>query len=142
MKKVLSLIIALVLCLSFVACGEVGEEPQEPKNNPVIEAYIAKNKEALLSSMEASFATSAGMTCKSDVEVDGDGFIITIKIDQLENVEDSVKEQLQTAYDGMSATFEQSLKTMQTELKELEYYQVNVCDKNGDVLATITAGNK
>lgn len=141
MKKILALIIALVLCMSFVACGGSGNS-QENADNLAIVKFVENNKSELLSSMEKSFATSSGMTCESDIEVEGDGFIITIKIDQLEDVDDSTKEQLQTAYDALDATFEGMLEDMQKEVEELEYYQIKVCDKNGDLLAKITAGDK
>ena len=82
------------------------------------------------------------MTCTSDIKVEGMGFVISININELDEIDDATKAVLQQTYDAMGDTFNASLDTMKTELASLEYYQVLVCEKDGDVLATITAGNK
>ena len=92
--------------------------------------------------MEQAFAKSSGMTCDSSIKVEGMGFIIKININELEDVDSSIKAQLQSTYDSMSSTFEPLLEQMQTELAELEYFEIDVCDKNGDLLATVVAGGK
>ena len=129
----------------------VDDENEEESNAPVTDSlksnqkivnYINLNKADLLEGFESSFASSSGMTCTSDVEVIGMGFVITININELENVDSSTKAQLQSTYDSMSSTFEPLLDQMQTELPELEYFEIDVCDKNGDLLATIVAGEK
>ena len=135
MKKLLSLLMVLVLCASFVACAAGG-------NNKAVEEYVKNNKAALIQSMESSFATSSNMTCDTDVKVEGAGMIFTIKIHQLDNVPSAQKDLMQASYDSMSSLFKTSLIAMQSEVKELEYYEVKVCEKDGDVLATILAGNK
>ena len=49
---------------------------------------------------------------------------------------------MQEAYDTMGATFDSALATMQQELPELEYFEVRVCEVDGDLLATVVAGEK
>ena len=144
MKKIIALTLALVLALGLIACGSATSQPpaETKAKNADIVAYVEKNKETLLSAMEQSFATSSGMTCTSDIKVEGMGFVISININELDEIDDATKAVLQQTYDAMGDTFNASLDTMKTELASLEYYQVLVCEKDGDVLATITAGNK
>lgn len=158
MKKALSLIIILVLCFSIAACG--ASEKSDPTNeNPIetttaptettvaptesamaaIEAYVNENKAALLSTMEQSFATSSGMTCTSDIAVIDNGIVIDININELENVEQTVKDQLQASYNTMDAAFEELLTELQKELPEVEYMTLNINEKNGTLVASLTA---
>ena len=137
MKKLLAILLVLVFCFSLVACGG----GNTAANAKIVE-YVEKNEDELIDSMEQAFAKSSGMTCDSSMKVEGMGFIIKININELEDVDSSIKAQLQSTYDSMSSTFEPLLEQMQTELAELEYFEIDVCDKNGDLLATVVAGDK
>lgn len=140
MKKTLAILLALLMVFSLCACGASKDDSDSSsKNSKAVEKYVQENKEELLSAMETSFASSSGMTCTSSIEVEGDGFIISININELEDVEDSVKQQLQDTYDQMSAYFNTALEEMQKEVPELKYYKVRVCEKDGDLLALIHA---
>ena len=132
MKKIVSLMLCALMVFAVVACSSSASAK--------IEEYVESNKSELLSEMEKSFATSSGMTCTSDISVEGNGFIIRININELDNVDSAIKDQMQDAYDTMDSTFDLALTEMQKEIPELEYYEVVVCEKDGDELATIHAG--
>lgn len=136
MKKTITLLLVLVLCVSLVACG--GDSGSD--KNPEIVKYVDAHRSELLTSMEQSFATSSGMTCNSDIEVIGDGFVITIKINEMDDVPDEQKEMMQDIYDAMDSSFDMMLEEMKKELSAIEYFTIKVCEKDGDVLATISAG--
>ena len=138
MKKVLSLILVAVLCLSLVACGGKKQEGSGP--NAAVVEFVKENKSELLESMEESFATSSGMTCTSDIEVVGSGIVISININEFDNIPKETKDLLQETYDAMSGAFEGMLSDLQKEIPEVTFMQINVCEKDGDVLATIKAG--
>ena len=138
MKKVLSLILVAVLCLSLVACGGKKQESSGP--NAAVVEFVNENKSELLESMEESFAASSGMTCTSDIEVVGSGIVISININELDNIPKETKDLMQEVYDAMSGTFEGMLSDLQKEIPEVTFMQINVCEKDGDVLATIKAG--
>ena len=135
MKKALSLILVLVMICSFAACGN--KNNSTPDKNPAIVEFLEKNGDDFIAAMESSFATSSGMTCESDVEVIGNGFVVSIKINELQDVPEETKELMQDTYDSMSSMFDGALEEMQKELPELEYWTIKVCEKDGDVLATI-----
>ena len=132
MKKLLAIVMALVLVFSLSACFGGSENK--------VQTYVDAHRDELLNTFESSFATSSGMTCTSDITVEGNGFIISININELNDVADDIKTAMQDAYDGMDSTFEGALKDMQTELPELEYFTIRVCEADGDLIATIHAG--
>lgn len=131
MKKWLVLMLAVVMSLALVACGSDATAK--------LEKYVDENGEEMLASMEMSFATSSGMTCTSSIKVEDQGFVIDININELDNVEQSIKDQMQDGYDAISGTFDQALKEMQQELPEVKHLTVHVNEKDGDRLATIKA---
>lgn len=128
------------------ADGVVTEPEEDPTEEIISDAgsvaeYIELYSDDIISSFEESFAATSGMTCKSDLKIVGNGFILDICINELENLDDATKQTLQDTYDSMDSTFEASLADMQTAIPGLEYYTVNVCDKNGDLLASVNVGN-
>ena len=137
MKKILTLMLALFLCFSFVACDK---DSDNSSGNDSIVQYVEEYGDELLESLESSFATASGLTCTSSIKVVGTGFVINININELSDVSDEQKEQLQQNYDMMSSTFDGMLEDLQAELPALTYFTINVCDKAGNVLATIEAG--
>ena len=165
MKKLLSISLILVLALALSACcclniptEDVPSIDSIIKDNPIsaipeqimpseadnsaIEEYVEANRDLLISSMESSFAGSSGMTCSSDIYVEGMGFVIVLNINELDDLDEEYKQMMQEIYDGMDATFEEALTTFQTELADLEYFEVQVCEADGDLIATILAGEK
>ena len=107
-----------------------------------IKNFIEENEDELLGAMEESFATSSGMTCTSSIKVEGNGFIIKININELDNIDAETKQAMKDAYDSMDSTFDALLDNMKTELPELEYFEIDVCEKDGDLLAPIVVGDK
>jgi hypothetical protein len=141
MKKIIAIVLALVLSLSLVACGG-SSEPAKTAENAAIAAYVEANKADLIAEMEESFATSSGLTCTSDIKVEGMGFIITMNINEMDNVDDATKQLLQETFDSMQGSFDLLIESMQSEVPGIEYFQVVINEVDGDHLVTITAGDK
>lgn len=137
MKKTLAIFLALTMMFALVACAGNGDSAAAEKK---VADFVEVNRDSLISSFSESFATSPGMTCTSSIKTEGCGFIIQTNINELEDVSDEAKALLQEAYDGIDGTFEEALGQMQTELPELEYFKIIVCEKDGDELAIIHAG--
>lgn len=135
MKKLFAILLVAVMMLSLVACG--GDEP-----NPAIVKYMNENGADLIEGMEQSFATSSGMTCTSSYEVIGNGFAINVNINELEDLPDETKELMQKTYDAMSGAFGTLLPAIQAEIPELEYFDININEKDGDRVATIHIGEE
>ena len=127
---------------NFVANMIIKESDNKVDNSKIV-SFVNANKAALINEFETNFTEgSDGLTCEADIKVVGMGYVITVRINEIDNMSSTQKKALQDTYDQMDADFEASLQLMQTEVPELEYYQVIVCDKDGDQLAVVTAGNK
>lgn len=168
MKKLLAILLCLVLVLSLAACaGDSDSKKKSSKkddteydidlddldiddsdidyadaDNEELEEWLDDNGDEFISAMEQAFATSSGLTCNSYAEVDGNGFVIDICINELDDIDQETKDQLQDTYDSMNSSFDTYLEQMQSEISSIEYFQINVCEKDGDVLAVIIAGDK
>jgi len=134
-KKMIALLLALLMCVSLVACGE-------PEPNPEIVEFVEATKDELLVEVEAAVDEENGWTFASNIEVIGDGIEITIKINELDNVEKDLKVQLQEAYDELAELFEMFLDELQVELPVLEYITIYICECDGDQIAVIEADGK
>ena len=134
MKKLFAILLVAVMMLTLVACGS-SDEP-----NPAIVAYMNENGAEMIDAMEQSFATSSGMTCTSSYEVIGNGFVIDININELVDLPDETKQLMQQTYDAMGGVFDAMLPSMQAELPELEYFAMNINEKDGDLIASLRAG--
>ena len=151
MKKALSLVLVLVMVLSLAACGS--DSKKTTKNDPIIETtepiettapqlsaveqWLEDNRAELLSTVEQNFAGSSGMTCTSDAKVEGNGIIINININELDNLGQAEKDMLQQTYDSMLPSFGFMLTGSREELPELEFITMNVCEVDGDLIASI-----
>ena len=137
MKKAISFVLVLVMVLCLAACGTGKQSPADK-----VASYVQKNGEALVESFEQLFATASGMTCTSSMKAEDTGIVIEIKINELDNLTQEQKDLMQGVYDEMDTSFDESLKSIQQELPEITYMTIHVCEKDGDVVATIQMGEK
>ena len=129
MKKIFAIALVLVMMLSLVACGN------DAKSDKVA-AYVKDNGDAIVDSFIGSL-TSSGMTCEVDIKAVGCGIVLDAKINELEDVPDELKDQMQEMYDAMDSYFDVMLAAAQKELPELEYITFNICERDGDIVATL-----
>lgn len=134
MKKALSMVLALLMCLTFAACGDSADAD-------AVAAYVDANRTEILNGFEEGFSAS-GMTCTSSIAAEGTGFVVNVNINELNDVDSATADLMQQSYDAMSGTFDGMLEDMKKELPELTYFVFNICEADGDKLATIEAGNK
>jgi flagellar basal body-associated protein FliL len=133
-------VLAVAMVFALVACGGGNSTPTEnPAAKKVAEA-VKENEAELVSTMEAAFATSSGLTCTSSIKAEGTGFVISLNINELEGVDGETKAQMQAAFDQQASVFNSLLAQIQTEIPELTYYTIRICEKDGDILATVKAG--
>jgi len=129
MKKIIAAALMVLMVFSLVACGN---------NADVVKDYVEENEDELIAAMESVFS-GAGMSCSSTIKAEGAGFIMDIRIDGWDDVDSDTKAEMKDYYGSMQSGFDSSLKEMQTELPELEYFEIRVCEEDGDVVATIRA---
>ena len=131
MKKFLAVMLTLALMIGLVACG--GSDADAKK----VADYVAANEATLKSSMETSFASSSGLTCTSTIKTEGCKIVLDININEWQDIDASIKSQLQATYDAMDSYFDAAFDLMQKDLPEMDAFIVNVCEKDGDVVATV-----
>jgi len=101
--------------------------------------FVDEQGEAFLSELESGFVATAGTGCSSSIVANGNGVLITIKINGVNNVTAEEKATMQSAYDASSATFSAALSSLRTEYPGISSLTINVCEEDGDLLAVISA---
>jgi len=146
-RRILSLLLVLALCLSLAACAKTEkadtkfESRNGAKPNPELLEFVETAREELLIDFEAQVELDSDLTFASSLEVVGDGFVITIRINELDDLTDNLKQQLQEAYDALMDSFEAFLKELQDEIPVLEYFLIYICECDGDGIAVVETGD-
>lgn len=104
-----------------------------------LQAFIDLGGDTMVKAMEESFAGASGMTCTSTIEVVDNGLLLTIRINDLENVDEATKKQMQDSFDLLQDQFDGILDEIQDSIPGTEHFTIHVCDKNGDMLGSISA---
>lgn len=123
--------------------GQNGGFEEEDFLTPEEEAalFVEERGQALLDEKAETFVTSLGLSCEKSIEAVGCGFVMTFKICEMEEVSDRQKKIQQAEYDKRQAEIDSMLFAYQEELSLIEYFQINICDKYGNVVAVLKAGN-
>ena len=152
MKKLLTvtLILSLLLSLSGCCCCPFFGEEEEPPayvatqyDNSEIKEYLELYGDAIISSAQSSFADMSGMTCTISLKVEGMGIVATANINELDDLNAVTKALYKETFESgiLSSTLSNIMDSLPEELEDLEYIKVNVCESDGDKIATITIRN-
>lgn len=152
MKKLLTVTLVLSLLLSLSGCCCTAfftpNEEEEPvsvapqADNTEIVAFVETYKDDLIAEMNATFSDSSGLTCSSDVWVEGMGIVIGININELDDLDTLTKTFYKTAFSALQSVFDESLAEIQTVLPQVEYLEIRVGEADGDLICDIIAGEK
>lgn len=120
---------------------EDDEKPSKNDAEDVVAEYVEENGDQLVAEMEESFEAESGIGCTASIEADGCGLVIYICVDGWDDIADDIKDELQAAYDEMTEVYELLLEMIQMDLPEVDALTYHICEEDGDLLATIHAGN-
>ncbi len=101
--------------------------------------YVENNRDEIIAGFNQGFGTTSELTCTVSVYAEGRGIVVTACINEYDNLSDEVKNNIQSVYDGMGDVFGSSLDMIQVELPEVEFLKINVCEKDGDIIAVVMA---
>ncbi|MBR5239727.1 MAG: hypothetical protein IKW04_04015 [Clostridia bacterium] len=117
---------------------EVETAPVTSGNDAQLEAVVAKYKGEFLDGMKMGFEqSSGGMECDCTMRVEGTTIIIECLINGMNNIPAENKAQMQEIYDGMTDTMKTAFAPFKEEAPNLSEVIINVCEEDGDILATI-----
>ena len=94
--------------------------------------------QAFLDGLEQGFSSTSNMTCNSTIEAKGNGIVVKMLINELENVSQSDKAAMQDTMPSMASDLKPALDTLKTIVPELQFMELHICEKDGDILASIT----
>lgn len=99
--------------------------------------YVAAHGSEIIDAFESGF-TSSGMTCNSTVEAVDTGIVLKVCINELVDLPEEQKTVMQNTFDQMGPTLDSNFGAIQQEIAELTYIKVDICEKDGDLVATFT----
>ncbi len=121
-----------------ITIPEVEPVPETSGNDAQLEAVVAMYKDDFLDGMKMGFEQSAGgLECDCTMRVEGTTIIIECLIDGINNIPAENKAQMQEIYDGMNDTMKVAFTPFKEEAPNLSDVIVNVCEEDGDILASI-----
>ena len=153
-KRIISMLVIAILAIGLVACtgadevtetpapapeatGEVATQPAS-NNDPDLEAFIKTQGDEFLSAFDKSFGeSSGGMQCKSTLKVDGTKLVLDCSIQGINNVADAGKAQMQKVYEDNKEALKAGFAPLKSEVPTVSGIIINVCEEDGDILATI-----
>lgn len=137
MKKILCILLALMMCVCLVACNN-----SEGAANKEVVRYVKEYGDELLASLEEGFDPTSGITYTTSIAAVDAGIVIDANINGTDEIPEEMKRQMQELYDAEQETFDTTLRELQAAIPALEYFQVNVNEEDGDLIAKMYAGAK
>lgn len=141
--KILSVILALALVLSFAACNKSEDEDDNDKGGKVevttagktsVEEWVEEKGDELLDMLDSMYGEQA----ECSISADGYAVTIDIKMFGINDVPDDQKEMMQEMFDEMAPEMKDAFAGYEDELPELEEFVFNVMEEDGDDLASFT----
>ena len=117
------------------------EEEEVVEEEAAVAAWVEENRDEYVENFNTAFAGSSGLTCKTTMEANGCDIIVTVCINEWDDLTDEQKDTLQASYDALGDGFLAELKLMQKEEPAIDSLTYLICECDGDVAATIYVEN-
>ena len=127
MKKFIAILLAMVLVVGLVACGDEAK----------VEKFVKEHGQEFSDGVAQGFSSS-GMSCDATMEAKGDGVVVKICVDQFDDIDASTKAIAQANMNNTASSFQSSLKAIQNEEPAVKFMEVQLCECDGDLIAKVT----
>ena len=127
MKRFIALLLAMVLVVALVACG----------NKDKVKKFVDKYGEEFSAGVAEGFSSS-GMTCKATMTAKDDGVVVKIRVDNLDDVDATTKAAVQSSLSASTASFKESLTEIQKKESAVKFMELQLCEEDGDLIAKVT----
>ena len=136
-KKLSCLILAVVFVFCFAACSD-NNVSTDSVNDPQLEKLIETDGDAFEKNFEDSFSSSSGgLTCDCKLSVDGTKLVVDCLVEDIDDVPEETKAEMQTAYDAAKGELSEAFKPIKDEAPALTEVVMNICEEDGDVIASV-----
>ena len=129
MKRVLALMLVFVFVFAFAACNK--------DDRTEVEKAVDDQREIITNGIVSGLESQLG-ECEADIRAEGNDIIVDIKVMSLTNVSEDVKSQMQANAEAMESSLDATVEQMRNDVAELNSFTVNICDAEGNVLASAT----
>ena len=126
MKKLLAIALALVFCLSLVACG--GGDPD------VVAKYVQDSQ----AQIKQAFGALEQQGMSLSLSADGTTVVMTCASAMLDNVPDDQADTVEESLSVMEDAFGTALKSLQSECSDVDALRIVYTDSTGREIADIT----
>ncbi len=137
MKKLGVLALALVMVLSFAACGKkegsAGGQSLEAKQSPAVVKYVEENG----ANIEKSIEEGADGEINCEVKAIGNKIVINMKSIAFDGLTSEQKSILQDTYDSMKDELKETVAAEVGDIEGLEAVIYEICESDGTVIASV-----
>ena len=130
MKKILSLLLAALMLLTFAACSSEDDVSNK------IEEYVNTNEDDIISSVKKGLSNETA-NCTYSITVDGNSFLVYIYLNDMNDLTEIDKVAYQAGYNSMQSVFDNMLANWRKDIPELVSVKFNICEVDGDLIAII-----
>lgn len=140
LKRISCLALVVLLVLSFAACTKNNESSNTSfvENDPGLEKLVNEQGDSFEALFEESFSsTSGGLECDCKLSVKGTTLVLDNLVENINDVPEETKEEMQAAYEEAKDELAEGFKPIKTEAPGMSEVIFNVCEEDGDVIASV-----
>ena len=134
-NKILSIILSLIIVLSFTACSAGSVLGGTSSGETELEKYVSENSELIESSFEEGFS-SGGMTCDCTVSAEGNTLYFSCNIDGINDLPQDVKDQFAIAMEEQKEVLTSQFTAIGDEIP-MDEVVMEICEEDGDVIVVL-----
>ena len=138
-KRLSCLILAVIFVFCFAACGNNDANiNNDGGNDPKLEKFVESQGADFEKSFEDSCkSSSGGLNCDCKLSVDGTKLTVDCLVEGIDDVPSETKDEMQKAYEATKTELSESFKPIKDGAPNLSEVTLNICESDGDIIATI-----
>lgn len=138
MKKLLALFFALVMCLGLMGCQPAVDDYYEnPETKPTgaVGDYVRAHQYEIIEAFKNKF-TEQNISCWISLTPEANSFTVKTYFNGMDGADAETKASIQQSLEDAESELNEGLYEIQAELPELEFYTMEICEEDGDLLAS------
>ncbi|MBR2476804.1 MAG: hypothetical protein IKB50_01570 [Clostridia bacterium] len=137
-KRLLCALLAGVMVFGLMACSKDDKSSSSVPNDPDLERLVREEGDDFVEGFESGFeGSSGGLDCECSIRVEGTSLIVDCLILDVDNVPAETKEDMQKSYDSSKDSMKATFEPFKEEAPNLTLVVLNICEEDGDLLASV-----